>query len=421
MKLKVCVVCVAALVFVAGCDERNDGEEAPMAPAPAIADPLYALGQALFFDKILSGNRDVACATCHHPALGTDDDLPLSRGVGATGLGDTRAGGELVPRNAPALFNLHLYPTMFWDSRIHEDDGVLVTPAGDALTAEMRGSLSHGVVAAQALFPVVSREEMRGAAGSNELADFGDEDFQGVWRALMTRLGAVPEYVLLFESAYPGESFGEMSFAHAANAIAAYEIRAFEGTDSPYQRWLLGDEEALGAEAERGRRMFFRECGSCHDGALLSDFRHHNTGLAQFGPGAGHGAGSDDYGREGVTGSERDRYEFRTSPLTNIALSAPYGHAGEFADLGEFVEHYRNAAQALREYEIEEHVDDPTLYSTLVSNTQEILDSLDGDVRRIDGFDVDAVVAFLEATTAERVLDLSDTIPASVPSGLPVD
>ncbi|MEZ4595127.1 MAG: cytochrome-c peroxidase, partial [Chloroflexota bacterium] len=77
-------------------------------PGPAQDPALVALGQALYFDKILSGNRDIACATCHHPQEHSGDDLPVSIGTGGVGLGETRQigyGRSFIPRNAPEIFN----------------------------------------------------------------------------------------------------------------------------------------------------------------------------------------------------------------------------------------------------------------------------------------------------------------------------
>ena len=402
-------------------DDDDDGDQADLQP-PIVDDTMFELGQALFFDKILSGNRDISCATCHHPALATGDDLALSLGVGATGLGVERQGGTVIPRNAPPLFNLHAYPTMFWDSRVEMVNGRLVTPAGDQLTAEMEATFDHGVVSAQAMFPVTSADEMRGAPGTNELANIPDTDVTAVWSALMVRLGSIDAYVELFESAYPGVSFGEMTFAHAANAMAAYEIRAFAHTDSPYQRFLDGDEQALSETEREGMDDFFEAgCDRCHDGPLLSNFDHHNTALAQFGPGKGDGDERDDFGRERVTGNADDRYAFRTTPLLNVELTGPFGHAGQFVTLRDFVDHYRNHEQNLERYDITENVDQSALWTTQVANQAAVLGNVDRRMRQLDGFDVDEVVAFLRALTAKSARDLSHTVPASVPSGLPLD
>ncbi|MFT5356939.1 MAG: cytochrome c peroxidase [Polyangiales bacterium] len=408
------------LLLLSACEnQRGMGPlDQAMHPAPSVDDALVALGEVLFFDKILSGNRDIACATCHLPSRGTDDDRALPRGVGGIGLGAERSGGEIIPRNSPALFNLHEYETMFWDSRVELRNGGISTPAGQ-LPADMEQVMEFGVVSAQALFPVTSRSEMRGESGDNDLAAFADDDFEGIWAALMQRLSEVPTYVAMFEAAYPGVDFASMTFAHAANALAGYEVRAFEMVDTPFQRFLAGDANALSPAAQQGRQAFIRaRCNECHSGPLLSDFRHHNTGLAQFGPGHGDGAGRDDFGRERVTGNPDDRYKFRTTPLINLRQTGPYGHAGQYASLELFVEHYHNADEELRDYQIDENVDDEELWGTLLDNREAVLQTLDADVRRTPRLNAAAIVAFLnEASAANSTL----TSPAEVPSGLSVD
>ena len=106
--------------------------------APTIRDELFALGEALFYDKILSGNRNVSCATCHLPQHAGADGRTLPSGVGGTGIGPARSGGEIIPRNSPTVLNTHLLSNMFWDARV-EPDGVggVVTPATTDLTPAM--------------------------------------------------------------------------------------------------------------------------------------------------------------------------------------------------------------------------------------------------------------------------------------------
>ncbi len=407
-------------------DEIADRDIEPVAPAPAVTNEMYALGQALAFDKILSGNENISCLTCHHPSVGSDDDRALPRGEGGVGLGFQRSGGPIVPRNAPALFNLHTYETMFWDSRVERGrDGELRTPAGDHITPEMEAVFEHGLVSAQAMFPVTSREEMRGRPGDNELGDIPDGDFTAIWSALMRRLGDVPQYVQMFEAAYPGTSFGQMSFAHAANALAAFEIAGFESRDSDWERFVAGDDEALTAEQLEGAVLFFDNCARCHSGSAFSDFEHHNTGLAQFGPGKGDGAsGADDFGREQVSGNEGDRYRFRTPPLFNVELTGPYGHSGQFAELRDHIAHYVDPAGSLRRYEIEQNVDEPELWPMLLDSTEAILRTLSRrTAARLPGRgdDVQRIELFLESLTGDEAVDLSSLVPGAVPSGLPVE
>lgn len=410
-------------------DHLYDQGIEPLAPAPEVSDEMFALGRALSFDKELSGNRNISCLTCHHPTVGSDDDRALPLGEGGVGLGVDRTGGHIIPRNAPALFNLHTFGTMFWDSRVERlADGSLRTPAGDQLTPEMEAVFDHGIVSAQAMFPVTSREEMRGIEGDNELADIADDDFTGMWTALMIRLGAIDGYVDLFEAAYPGTEFDDMSFAHAANAIAAFEIAGFESRDSDWERFVAGDDSALRVPELEGAVLFFESgCAGCHSGSAMSDFSHHNTGLAQFGPGKGDGpTGTDDFGRERVTGDPADRYAFRTPPLFNVAITGPYGHDGQFAELRDHVTHYVDPEQSLLGYDITEHVDDESLWPLLLDNTADVLATLSPFTQADLGHygvrrKVRRITRFMETMTGEESTQLDHLVPDSVPSGLPVE
>lgn len=394
--------------------------------APDFSDALVDLGQALAFDKELSGNRDISCMTCHHPTLGTADARSLPIGVDGEGLGMDRVHPEdaRIPRNAPPLFNLHAQDAMFWDGRVRVDGrGRLITPAGPDLTPDMAATLTTGVVGAQAMFPVTSREEMRGVVGENELAALDADDFAGIWAALMDRLGAIPEYVEMFEEAYPGESFEDMTFAHAANAIGAFEIAAFESRQSPFDAFLDGNDDALSDAQVRGAELFFgpARCAVCHNGPLLTDERFHNTGMPQIGPGVGDGPnGNDDFGLEGVTGNAQDRYAFRSTPLRNVELTAPYGHAGQFVDLGDFTAHYDNPQQAFRDYDVMQV--EAVLWDTLVDNEAAVFQTLSPLMNgiNINNGATQQLVAFMESMTDPAMRDLEETIPARVPSGLPV-
>lgn len=404
----------------------------PLEPPPEVSDELYELGQALSFDKLLSGNHDISCMTCHHPTVGSDDDLHLSLGVGGEGLGDERSGGEVIARNAQALFNLHLYENMFWDGRVELDsNGQYSTPAGAQLTPEMIEIFDFGVVSAQAMFPVTDAHEMRGAPGTNELADLAEDDFAGIWAGLMTRIGGYPEYVEMFELAYPGESFEDMSFAHAGNAIAAFEIRGFDTRDSPWNRFVVGDDEAMPSESIDAGIVFYDVgCGKCHSGSETSDFEFHTLAIAQFGPGKGHGVdGNDDYGREGVTGNPEDRYDFRTPPLFNVELTSPYGHTGQIEDIFLHIRLYTNLGFWRRGYEISNAVSDDSLWPTLLENEEEVIDALEADLRLNNLFDDDEQIVEVRALaddlmvmfTDDRARNMADLVPESVPSNLPVD
>ena len=401
----------------------------PIQGAPPVRPALVRLGQALAFDKILSGNRDIACMSCHLPELATGDGRAIPVGSGAAGLGPDREhpDGDRTLRHSPPLFNLHLTRKFLWDGRVEVlDNGTIRTPAGDQVTPEMENVFEFGPLSVQPLFPVEVREEMRGPG--NELADVPDGNFADLWSRLMDRLGTIREYRDLFEAAYPATDFDDMNFAHASNAIAGFMASAFTFTETPWDRFLGGDDNQLTSAALRGAKAFMTVgCTNCHetpqfDGAPGNEF--HNDGLAQFGPGVGDGpSGRDDFGRERVTGDPTDRRRFVTRPLRNIELTAPYGHVGQFATLKSFVEHYDDVDARLLEYDIAANVADAALWPTLLVNFNDILanrDTLLLSIRFDEETAVD-IVEFLHALTDEDARDLSGVIPDRVPSGLAID
>jgi cytochrome c peroxidase len=398
----------------------------PLALPPPVRPELSVLGQALVFDKELSGNRDISCMTCHLPTFGTGDGRSLSIGQGATGLGGDRIHPEglFIPRNAPALFNLHALRHLFWDGRVQVDDlGDFHTPAGDAITPAMASAFEFGTISALGLFPVTSREEMRAFGNVNELALVDDRDFTGIWAGLMARLGAIPEYVAMFEAAYPGTPFEEMTFAHASNAMAGFFLDRLAFNDTPWDRFLAGSDGAMTESQLRGAKVFMEiRCSICHNGSTFSDDEFHNVALAQFGPGQGDGPlGNDDFGRLRVTGNPRDIYRFRTTPLRNVELTAPFGHAGQFSDLRAFIDHYSDSAKKLQEYDVAQ-LEGP-LQGTLVPNHIQILATRDTIIDGVTFPDsiTDRLMAFMSALTDDRARNLSSIVPDRVPSGLPVD
>jgi cytochrome c peroxidase len=393
-------------------------------PAPVRA-PLVRLGEALAFDKELSGNRDISCMTCHLPQEGTGDGRSLAIGQGATGLGADRVHptGAFIPRNAPPLFNLFAMRHLFWDGRVNRDESSLFhTPAGAAVTPDMIQVFEFGSLSALGLFPVVSREEMRADAG-NELALISDDHPEQVWQALMVRLGRIPEYRRLFEAAYPGRRFDQMTFAHASNAIAGFLVEKLAFNNSPWDRFLRGNDAAMTPVQLQGAKNFMSaRCSVCHNGATLSDDRFHNVAVIQFGPGKGDGPDfRDDFGRFRETGIEADRYAFRTPPLRNVELTAPYGHNGAFFDLREFVDHYSESDVKLMNFTLSPR--EPLLQNTALNTRAEIL--LTRDIL-LDGVFfppqvVDEVTEFMKALTDPAARNLQRIVPGRVPSGLPVD
>jgi cytochrome c peroxidase len=440
------------LVVLAGCDGRITSSDPPeptidaqlrqdlgrwrvipMGPMPAQDPSLVALGRALFFDKILSGNRDIACATCHQPAAALGDGLSLSVGTGGTGTGTARAPGpgrELVPRHAPSLLNAGLgLSYMFWDGRLATGGfGGIRTQADSPIPP----GVSDGLVA-QAMLPVLNRREMRGDSGdtdvfgdSNELALLGDDQHHEIWRAIMRRLLALPEYANMFGATFPDRPLSQLTFEHAARAIAAFQRQAFTKTDSPFDRYLDRNDAALTAEEKRGAALFFGEarCGSCHNGPFLGAQSFANVGAPQIGPGASKEPPLD-LGRAELDDFDFYRFAFRVAPLRNVELTPPYMHSGAYPTLEAVVRHYDDVPLAVREYDVSQlapalrdryHGDGATIAAILSELDHRLQAPLDfGDREQRD------LVAFLRSLTDPAARDLTALIPTSVPSGLPVN
>lgn len=473
------------------------GSGALAAPDPALPPPVedadyydggnppaakVELGRMLFFDKLLSGNRNISCATCHHPALSTGDALALPLGEGPAGLGPERQAGntkptavsERVPRNSPGLFNLGAreFERMFHDGRVETDpqgyyEGGFITPAKWKLPAGL-----ENVLAAQAMFPVTSPVEMAGDKGENGIADAASLNNaagpDGVWAQLADRLREVPEYVGLFRAAYPGEvhDAGDLTYVHAANAIAAFEAIAFRADESPYDRYLRGDRGALPRRARRGMHLFYGDagCSGCHSGKFQTDHEFHAIAMPQIGPGKADGGDSsywratginalvEDFGRGRVTFREEDRYKFRTPSLRNVAETGPWGHAGSYGSLEAVVRHHLEPVAALERYDPAE-AGLPVLEAAVELTAegsrfdQSWLEGsrLEGFLRRdtwvqenpglrariaaanelapvpLSDREVGDLLAFLEALTDPRATERNALVPARVPSGLPVE
>ncbi len=426
---------------IAACSDMNLDERleimietnalTSVGPEPMFAQAKVDLGRLLFFDKELSGNRDTSCASCHHPALGTGDALPLSIGTGGTGFGSERKLGDkrsLIPRNAPEIFNRghEAWNTMFWDMRVSKDSKQFYTPAGEDLLLGI-----ENIVAAQAMFPVTSRDEMRGAPGDvdgnhalNEIAAIADDDLPGIWSALMDRLLSIEDYAERFNEVFPGRS---PTFADAANAIAAFEIQAFTLNQSPWDRYLDGSMDALTDRQKEGALLFFGDagCGHCHSGVLLTDQKAHNICAPQLGPGKGDSS-PEDRGRWLETEDSADLYAFRTPPLRNVAVTGPWMHDGSYTTLEATVRHHLDPETAVKAYD---HTQLPEVFSQSIVTDPEVLramlDSMDPLVetpRALSDEQIDQIIAFLHALTDPRAHDgLPSTIPLSVPSGLPLD
>lgn len=435
----------------------------PLDPRPPRDEAKWELGRALYFDPVLGGNRDVSCATCHHPVTATADGRSRAVGTRAYVDGDRRipvgfrlvevAGGERVltgfkrggaphgftPRNSPDVFNRgdSAWTTMFWDSRAHrkEDGGFAVNAMRIAKSPGLyqveMPPIVESVLAAQAMMPVLSNDEMRGAKGetgttgaANEVGQIPGQNEEEIWAALMRRLLEIPGYRELFAKAYPDLGGESLHFAHAANAIAAFEIDAFTLLDSPFDRFLEGDDAALDAAQLEGARLFYTKarCHACHSGKLFTDQLAHNIGIIPIGPGPDP-VEVTDFGIAHRSNAGLDqKYAFRTPPLRNVELTAPYMHNGAYATLEAAVRHHLNPERSLDQYDPSQlepefrgaiH-DDPLVIRDVKRTLSKALRPLP----RLDDAEVEALLAFLRALTAPSARDLGHLVPEAVPSGL---
>jgi len=289
------VLFTAIMTAVLGSASAAQWQALPdKAPAPADNPTTPAkveLGKMLFFDPRFSSNGTVSCFTCHNVMEGGDDHRPTSIGVHG------QAGG----RNAPTVWNAAFHSSQFWDGR--------------AATLED-----------QAKGPPANPIEM----GMSDL------------EAALERLRAIPGYKPYFAKAFgPGDT---MTIDNAAKAVAAYE-RTLITPDSPYDRYVKGDKQAMSAQQVRGMETFASVgCVSCHSGANFN------------GPAMPAGQGffmkfptftnndyvsryklMDDVGRMQVTQQEADKTLWRVPTLRNLEYTAPYMHTGLVKNLHEAV------------------------------------------------------------------------------------
>lgn len=403
------------------------------------------LGRKLFFDKVLSGNFNISCATCHHPLTNTADGLSLPVGEGGRGLGVTRDTGvgtdavhERVPRNAPAVFNQGAleFTVLFHDGRVQANSSMpsgFESPAGMSLPDGLDNAL-----AVQAMFPVTSGTEMAGQPGENPIADAaaaGDlASPEGVWAQLAERLRGIDQYASQFVDVFGDvNSAADIEFKHAANAIAAFEAVNWRADNSPFDRFLRGERGAMSANQLRGMRIFYSpragNCGSCHSGIFQTDHSFRAIAMPQIGAGKGDGDfGYEDFGRERVTLDASDRYRFRVPSLRNVALTAPYGHSGAFDTLEGVVRHHLDAVASLENFDRSQvrmpsrsdlddldfdAMDDPLVVAAIAAANELPVGNLSD--RQI-GFLID----FLNALTDPAMLDLRQDVPRQLPSGLPL-
>ncbi|MDB4132228.1 cytochrome-c peroxidase [Amylibacter sp.] len=395
------------------------------------------LGQLLFYDPILSGNKEVACATCHHPSLGTGDGLSLSLGDGGKGLGNKRIVDyenlpeQRVPRNAQPLFNLGAkqFKTLFHDGRVQVD---LSRPSGlrTPLEEEMVEGFSS-IISAQTMFPVLSADEMAGHYSENEISEAVRRGTLtgegGAWDLISKRVGSVPAYSDFFIDIYDHiEVAKDIKFTDISNAVAAFMEFEWRSDTSPFDDFLQGKLN-LNISQENGMELFYGKanCSSCHAGALFTDHQFHATGQPQVGPGkaARFQSHSRDLGRFRVTGNIKDKYAFRTPSLRNVELTGPWGHAGAYNELEAFLGAHIDPYLALSNYDKSNVT--LTKYDTndwkIMDDSSEVKAIADAITIKpviISEGEVTDLLAFLGTLTDTKAQKGRLGIPETVPSGL---
>jgi parallel beta-helix repeat protein len=314
-------------------------------------DERVQLGRLLFFDPILSGANDVSCATCHHPDLGFTDGRPLSMGKGGHGVGPERTGGSVVRRGAPTLWNATYNHKQFWDGRAEDLED-------------------------QAKGPITTDVEM------NENPD-----------TLVKELKNIPEYARRFDAAFSGNDGSAVSFDNVLKAVASFE-RTLTANDSPFDRFVRGELDALTPAQRRGFNLFRSgrtRCFECHGLPTFANRDFKIIGVPEDDPQA-------DLGRFEVTKGEGNKYAFKVPTLRNVVLNAPYMHNGRFKTLEEVLDFYAaggGPGAGFKEAKVDDKIH---TYSITAEEKQDL-------------------IAFLYSLTDESNLP---AFPEKVPSGLPV-
>lgn len=402
-------------------------------------DPDQArIGQLLFYDKILSGNKNISCGTCHHHDHAGGDGLSLGIGEGGVGVGPDRTAGtghdairKRIPRNAPSLWNLghNSIEVLFHDGRLTTSD--IYGNGFDSPAEEWLPQGLDNLLAAQALFPMAAQFEMAGNTGENNVIGAVRNRIDRGWPIIAKRVRTIPEYGRMFVQAFDHiEEPSDVTIVEIGNVIGAFIASEWQSYDSAYDNWLTGTP--LPDAAERGRQLFFNNrCASCHSGPLFTDQDFHALALPAFGPGRTRtwDPMPRDVGRMGETNLREDAYKFRTPSLRNVALTAPYGHNGAYPTLEAMIRHHADPISARANWmpEIANLPLAPWLAAgdfAIQADTREMARQATAhDIRpmTLSDDDITDLVAFLGALTGETALTRPLGRPDTVPSGLPVD
>ena len=334
-----------------------------------ITNEKTELGKLLFFDPILSGGKDVACATCHHPSSGFAENIDLSIGANAKGFSSHRA--FLVPNDIPFVKrnSQTIINTAF--------NGISNEGIGDVAFAPMFWDLRAKSLEKQALEPIKAFEEMRGHS-------FNESE---VINKILERLRNNSKYQILFKQAFSEKE--PISEENLSKAIATYE-RTIIANNTRFDQYMRGDKMALSQKEIDGMMSFLKSgCSKCHNGPMFSDFKTHILGVAV------------NEKLRLVDDGFQKKHSFRTPSLRNLRFTFPYMHNGNLKTLQNVLEFYED------------------LSGGQVSNSKLKFDQIDPLIKhlKVDFKDMSAIVEFLNTLNDENY---DKEIPKSVPSGLKV-
>jgi len=328
------------------------------------------LGRFLFFDPILSGSKDVSCATCHQPEFNYAEFLETSIGVNGRGTGSKRQFLDpndipFVKRNSQSILN-----TAF--------NGITNPKTYRPELAPMFWDLRAKGLEEQALEPIKTLEEMRGS---------GYADHQ-ILDEIIGRINKIPAYNELFSKAFPTDP-KPVTQVNLAKALASYE-RTLIATNTRFDQYMRGDSSALSTSEKDGLNAFLvTGCAKCHSGPMFSDYKLHTLGV----PDTGNRKESD-------AGINQD-YAFRTPTLRNLRFTAPYMHSGKFTTLDQVLLFYEDVAGG--------KILNPNVKAGSIDSIATHMD--------VNFKDISRIVEFLNTLNDDS---FDKTIPATVPSGLPV-
>ncbi len=250
----------------------------PFPPENPFTAAKADLGRALFFDKRLSGSQSMSCGSCHQPGLGWGDGRSQP----------VNDNGEIMALRAPTLIDDAWTPILGWDGKFPDLEAVTRAAIAD------KGSMNLSEADA------------------------------------LARISANPDYVRAFAEAFPDH---QISARNLAAAIATFERLIVSRSDSPFDRWIAGEADAISPSAKRGFALFNgrARCSSCHSGWAFTDGSFHDVGVA-----TGADVGRGRY----FPTSQKLEHAFKTPTLRGVAQRGPYMHDGSVRTLAEVIDLY---------------------------------------------------------------------------------